>query len=53
MDRPSSLFLQFFRQVVLRCRYTLHHPYILLLEETCLLILYQYKVVPNTISHGT
>ena len=28
MDRPSSLFLQFFCQVVLPCRYTLHHPYI-------------------------
>ena len=28
MDQPSSLFLQFFRQVVLPCRYTLHHPYI-------------------------
>ena len=28
MDRPSSLFLRFFCQVVLSCRYTLHHPYI-------------------------
>ena len=38
MDRPSSLFLWFFRQVVLPCRYTLHHPHIcpLFLEETFL-----------------
>ena len=28
MDRPSSLFLRFFRQEVLPCMYTLHHPYI-------------------------
>ena len=30
MDWPSSLFLRFFCQVVLSCRYTLHHPYICL-----------------------